>query len=161
MSASSKSHPARVAPPIIGGLDLFGISGKLILIEHDEEDCPIDLIWKAISGKVNIIFQPGVVQEFTKKDGASTTAMLAIGSISKIKKAISLLSNRKVDTFVINRIDLMDDKLNKRVRGSQMSAYLSMISSPRILLDANVIVTSVNAEHRIREIADKFISLRK
>lgn len=148
----------KIAPPVLGKLDLLGLTGKILLVEHDEEDCGLDLIGKAIDGKVNIIFRPGSPYDVPTFN-AEHTAIITVDSVARIQKMMSSL--KWVETFVIDRIDMMDSKFDKRARGSQISAYLSMITSPRILRDSNVIVTSVNSEYRLREIADKYYNLRK
>ena len=147
----------KIAPPILGPLEFAGMQNQIILVEHDDDDDSLALLAKVLSGKINIIFS----QEDHTMVGfdALHSVVFHVDSVSRIKKVIQLVP--EMDYFVINRIDMMDTNFHKRERGSQIKAHLSMLCSPRLLRDANVIITSVNSEYMIREIADKFISLRK
>ncbi len=91
--------------------------------------------------------------------GMDHTALIIIDSIYNATKSIRAVNAAEVDFFIIHRIDLMDLSLSKRIRGSQVKAYLSMIS-PKILRGANFIVTSCQVEYTIREISDKYIYLK-
>ncbi len=146
----------KTAPPIIGKLDLFGLTRNIILVEHDEDDCGIALLSKAINDKVNIIFRENLSISLV---GLPNTVVVEADSIAKIYQIMKSLTT--VDTIIIDRVDTMDMRFNKRVRGSQVASHISMMCAPRILRDANVIITSANMEYRLREIADKFYDLRK
>ncbi len=147
----------KMAPPILGQLEFAGMTNQLILVEHDEEDDSLSLLARVLSGKINIIFSQ---EDHTLVDfNAEHSVIFSVSSIARIKKMMQVIPS--VDHFVINRIDMMDTNFDKRQRGAQVSAHLSMLCSPRLLRDANVIITSAKSEYKIREIADKFISLRK
>lgn len=149
----------KIAPPIIGPLEFSGIKNNIILVEHDEEDCGIDLLSKVLSCRMNMVFTPN---EFTKQSNwnSETTGVLLIDSIAKIHRCIKNIAV-SLDFFVINRIDLMDLNFSKKEKGAQTKAYISMLCSKKILRDANVIVTSGKSEYTIREIASNYLNLRK
>jgi len=149
------------APPILGPLDFAGLKNNIILIEHDDDDCSIDLIRKAIETEVNIIFTPSSYKEAMIGRGLDFTALSFVDSIAKVRPIIKSINGIDINFYVINRIDMMDLEFNKKEKGAQTNAYLSMLCSKQLLRNANVIVTSAKSEYKIREIADKFISLRK
>lgn len=146
------------APPVISPLEFEGYKGRLVSIECNEDDNPILLISSALKNKYNIIFGANE-SDILAISGFSNTVHISCDSIYKIANTIKKLPNNSVDFIIINRIDLMDLSVAKRIRGSQIKAYLSMLS-PRILGDTNLIVTSCSSEYTIRDITDKYISLR-
>jgi hypothetical protein len=152
------------APPILGPLDFAGMKNNIILIEHDDDDCSIDLISKVIEKEVNIIFSPSLYMDSMVGRELKNSAIAFTDSIARVRTVIKRaheLSEFQFGFFVINRIDMMDLDFNKKEKGAQTNAYLSMLCSRKLLRNANVIVTSAKSEYKIREIADKFISLRK
>lgn len=142
----------KIAPPILSELDFFGI--PMVLIEHDEhEDSWFHL--KSLMEKNNIIFSS--VHDFAS---FKNSAIVTVDSIVKVSRIIKSCQGSPVDFYIINRIDMMNTDLPRKERGVQIKAWLSMICSDKILCGATVIVTSCSYEYSIREIADKYISLR-
>lgn len=144
------------APPILGTLEFAGMNDKLILVEHDDDD-DINLMWRILHNKINIIFSPA---EITPKFGSVFTAVVITDTIARVHKMMKSV-NAEIDYVVIDRIDLMDSNFTKRERGAQIKAFISMMNNKRILRGANLIVTSCKSEYTIREMADRYISLRK
>ena len=150
MSISNKT----IAPPVIGPMDLLGIEGKIILIEG--YDNMMDDLENTIKDKCNIILSASPNNLSNLELPSSVHVQIkSIYSAVKIMRACTV----DIDNFIIDRIDMLDLNVNKRVRGSQIKAYLSMLS-PKILRSRNLIVTSCQHEYTIRNIADKYISLR-
>jgi len=149
------------APPILGPLEFAGVENQLILIECDEGACVLELLGAAISYKDNIIFTPDEVMPAAYL-GRGEILIANINSIAKINNTIRSINMNGscADFFIIHRIDMMDIHFSKKERGAQINAYVSMMASPKNLRGANVIVTSCLHEWKLREIADKFISLR-
>lgn len=144
----------RQAPPIIGQLEFSGMENNIILIEHDEEDCSLDLMGSAIADKVNVIFTP---HEF--RFNANHSVAVMVDSVSRIYNIMRGLI--AVDLYIINRIDLMNLEFSKKERGAQVKAFVSMMCSPRMLQGGNLIATSGKSEYTLREIADTYLNLRK
>lgn len=146
------------APPILGPGDFMGIENNIILVEHNDDDCSLDLLANAISERVNIAYQACDVRIGCAAN-YRTSAVVQADSIYQVYKCVKL--SEPVDFFIINRIDMMDIDMRKLQRGAQMAAYISMLAARKILRGSNVIVTSAKQEHKLREIADRFIDLRK
>lgn len=143
-----------IAPPVIGKMDLLGISNKLILVEAEDS---FRAIHPCIKDETNIIFchnSDDVIYE-----GMQDSAIVTVESIYRVYDIVKKL-NSEVDNYIIHKIDWLDLELSKRVRGSQVKAYLSMLSSPKILRGANLIVTSCQTEYTVRDIADVFFNLK-
>lgn len=142
------------AAPILGELEFEGMSDKLILVEHEEEN--FDLVKRPLFGKVILLFTPilSSAPEWPNLIAVQTD------SIYKITKSVRQLSKDSFDWIIIDRIDLMDLDLCKKSRGAQIKGHLSMLS-PKILQGKNIIVTSHSTEYMLRELADQFLNLRK
>ena len=154
------------APPIIGLMDFFGLENNIILIEHDDELNSIDVLGFYLNGKDNIIFQPKALG-FNKPNIIDCTESYIsfVDSISQVYKMIRTLSSatkpqEAFHSYLINRIDFLNLDMDKKKRGSQMAAFVSMLASKKILLGANLLITSGNSEHKLREIANKTINIK-
>ena len=147
------------APPIIGPMEFAGYSNSMFLVEHDEDDCGLNLICSAITGKNNIIFSNHTPPTIHGYD-AMYSAYVQSDSLYKVNKIIRSL-DASMDFFIIHRIDLMDLILHPRERGARIAAFLSMMCNKKFLRDANVVITSAKSEYKIREIANRYINLRK
>lgn len=158
MSLSSERHEA---PPILGPLDFADRSNQIILIEHDEENSLINLLSNVIHGKSCLWFSPRSV--YTKPSGIDATFVafaLNQSSISNCHKMIKAIT-APMDFMVLQHIDEMNLTLDRRQRGAQISAYLSMLASKNILRGGNLIVSSCQTEYAIRGIANLFLNLRR
>jgi|SRR6478609_331836 len=148
-----------IAPRIISPLEFEGLSEKLILIEHDEDD-DLNLISAAVKHKDNMIYTPEVmdIRSLWHDSYAAN-----VSSIYKVRDIIKSIHKRNglTDFHIINRIDMFDLNLDPRSRGVNISQYIGMIMSSRILSGANVIVTSCREEHKLREKTKHYINLRK
>ncbi len=157
--SNRKDGNMKEAPPIIGALEFACLTNEIILVEHDEEDHGLSLLTEAISGKNNIIFSNHAPPTIEGYD-AEHSALVQSDSIYKAHKIMRAV-NVPMDFYIIHRIDLMDLLLHPRERGARISAYLSMMTSRKILQGANVLITSAKMEYKIREIANRYINLRK
>jgi len=148
------------APPILGKLEFAGRKNNIILIEHDEDDELFTLLNVPIGDKTTIVFTPNVYNDNYKHITCNAAIVSNCHSISRVVKCIKGIEVSP-ELYIIDRIDMMDIGLSKRPRGAQICAYVSMMASHKVLRGATAIITSCQIEHRIRTIADQFISLRK
>lgn len=144
------------SPRIMSPIEFSGLVNKIILIECDEEDNAIELIYEAIKENVCVYYSKEKQDLIkTKKE----TISIFCDDINKATKCIRRISS-DAGFHIIHRIDLMNLSLTKKIRGSQIKAYISMLSN-NILRGSNVIITSCRDEYTLREIADQYINLRK
>jgi hypothetical protein len=146
------------APPILSQLEFDGLVNEFILIEVDPDSQLLETLHGPLSGKINIIFSSSTEFYSGKFDGSSTVIREAksVYDVYKFMKAI----NVDVDYFIIDRIDILDSGLSPKEKGAQQNAFLCMISSPLILRDSNLLVTSANQEQTIRKKATRYLNLK-
>lgn len=146
------------APPIIGALEFFAYENESILVEMNNNDEALDLLRSPLSGKVILIFSPTLDIQVLKFD-ATNVAVVQIHSVYEAHKIIKSI-NSVVDYTIINRIDMMDLNLSPKERGAQQSAYIGMLTSPKVLRGSNLIVTSSHRERSIETRVTKHLNLR-
>jgi len=141
------------APPVIGPMDLLGLTNSKILIEGEEE--LILSFSSCLTGKMVVSFTPNL-EEF---NGLSNIDMVAVNTDSIIKTVKSIRECPAADIFLIHRIDMFLPTMDPKPRGSQIKGWLSMVNQ-KYLKGANLIISSVKEEHMLRELADCYFNLR-
>ncbi len=141
-------------PPIISPIEFAGMKNKLILVECDQKNNPIELIHNSIKDSVCMYY----TNEHQDTIPTKQSYIINFNKIAHISKIIRHVEG-DADFHIVHRIDLMNLDLTKKARGSQIKAYLSMLS-PTILRGSNIIVTSCCDEYTIRDISDYYINLR-
>jgi len=151
------------APPIVGSMDFLAMQNEFILVEMDNNGDIFHLLREPLSGKININFSAALELEQTPDFDFSRTVIVKAKSVYSIFNAVKSMPPEYAaayDYLIIDRIDMMDNELSPRERGSQQAAFISMIAAPQFLKGKNVIVTSANKELSIRKRASSFFDLR-
>ena len=143
----------KIAPPILGPIDILGLTNSKILIEGEEElilsfsSCLLD--------KTVVCFTPNLEE----LSDISNIDLVAIQTDSIIKVVKSIKECPPVDIFLIHRIDMFLNHFDKRTRGQQIKGWLSMVNW-KYLKGGNLIISSAKEEYMLRELADHFFNLR-
>jgi hypothetical protein len=141
------------APPILSSLDIEGFKNRLMLIEQDDDQDLAEII-PMLRGRTGVVFTSDYQGIYP--DGA---VVIMLPNIYQIYKAVKMI-HCNLDYILIESLDMMDAEYHRQVRGSNFSAYIAMIRSPKLLNGANLIITSANREYNLRGRADVFINMR-
>ena len=145
------------APIIPGPLEFAGLSNNIVLVEHNDSDNSLSLLAPIINGKVNIIFTPDEDFDSTGFE-SNDSAVIFCNSISMVCKIAKRLPSA-ADYMIVNRVDMFDIHFDKKERGAQVKAYISMMAGAKTLRGANLIVTSGRTEYALRGVADRLLNL--
>jgi hypothetical protein len=140
------------APPILGPMDLLGLTNSKVLIEGEEE--LILSFSTCLIGKTVVCFTPNLEE----LSDLSNIEMVAVQTDSIIK-TVKTIKECQADIYLIHRIDMFLLDFDKRARGQQIKGWLSMVNH-KYLKGGNLIISSAKEEYMLRELADHYFNLR-